>query len=283
MAPKISISTTLSLPNSKVAMPQFGFGVYQSHGPTCTQSCLTALRAGYLKIDSAQYYANESLVHDAIIQQKIPREQLWLTTKILSAGTDAESTYKSIADSVERLGGKGGYADLFLIHSASGGSKARKLMWQALERAFEEGKVRAIGVSNWGVQHFEETKEYAKVWPPHVLQIELHPWCQQREIVSYCQSHKIAIEAYCPIVRNQKAHDKTLLSIAGKHSKDPNQVLIRYSLQKGWSPLPKSDTPDRIVSNADVFDFELDEADMSALDGLDQGDRGSIVMTVKNG
>jgi diketogulonate reductase-like aldo/keto reductase len=110
----------------------------------------------------------------------------------------------------------------------------------------------------------------------------LHPWCQQREIVDYCTANSIIIQAYCPLVRNQKAHDKTLLSICEKRSRSPNQVLVRYCLQKGWVPLPKSDTPSRIASNADVFGFELTEEDMKELDGLDQGRKGAIVQAVQN-
>lgn len=111
---------------------------------------------------------------------------------------------------------------------------------------------------------------------------QLHPWCQQREVVSYCRENSIVIEAYCPLVRNQKAHDKTLNSIATKHKKTTNQVLIRYCLQKGWVPLPKSDTPQRIVSNSDVYGFDLDDEDIEALDSLDQGRKGAIVQAVNN-
>ncbi|KAK5012522.1 hypothetical protein LTR60_004336 [Cryomyces antarcticus] len=156
------------------------------------------------------------------------------------------------------------------------------MMWKALERAVDDGKVRAIGVSNYGKGHIEEMKEYAKIWPPAVNQIELHPWCQQREAVSYCQSQGIVVEAYCPLVRNQKADDKTLNSLAKKYNKSTGQVLIRYCLQKDWVPLPKSDTPSRIEANADVYDFEIDTADMKTLDGLDQGAKGAIVQAVTN-
>jgi diketogulonate reductase-like aldo/keto reductase len=111
---------------------------------------------------------------------------------------------------------------------------------------------------------------------------KLHPWCQQRECVEYCKKNNIVVEAYCPLVRNEKAQDKTLTSICEKHSVGPNQVLVRWSLQKGFVPLPKSDTPSRIVSNADVYGFELDSDDMAELDGLDQGDSGAIVQAVSN-
>lgn len=112
--------------------------------------------------------------------------------------------------------------------------------------------------------------------------IQLHPWNQQRTIVDYCNKHQIIIEAYCPLVRNQKAHDETLVNMSKKHDKTTAQVLIRYSLQKGWVSLPKSDTPSRIEANADVYDFDLSEEDMATLDGLDQGSAGAIVQAVKN-
>ncbi|KAF2684792.1 Aldo/keto reductase [Lentithecium fluviatile CBS 122367] len=282
MSPKLSLSSTLALSNSKFKIPQIGFGVYQSPPPTCVNSCVKAFRAGYRHIDTAIYYANENSVGRALKESKIPRSEIFITSKILSPGNDVESTYKLIEESVKKLDGDNGYVDLFLIHSPNGGKESRRLMWLALEKAKETGKVRDIGVSNYGIGHIEEIKEIGKVWPPVVNQIELHPWCQQREIVDYCEKKKIAIEAYCPLVRNQKAHDKTLTEIATKHKKSPNQILIRYCLQKGWVPLPKSDTPQRIVSNADVYDFELDEEDMKSLDGFDQGSKGAIVQAVKN-
>ncbi|KAF1845939.1 Aldo/keto reductase [Cucurbitaria berberidis CBS 394.84] len=274
--------SVLALANSKYKIPQLGFGVYQSPPATCVKSCLKAVVAGYRHIDTAQYYANETEVGRAREQSGLPRSELYLTSKILSPAEDVESTYKKIAQSVEKLDGPAGYADLFLIHSPNGGAEDRSRMWQALERAKEENKVRNIGVSNYGIQHIEEIKSIGKTWPPAVNQIELHPWCQQREIVEYCKKNNIVVQAYCPLVRNEKSHDKTLLSISEKHQVGPNQVLVRWSLQKGYVPLPKSDTPSRIVSNADVYGFELDKEDMAKLDGLDQGKKGAIVQAVSN-
>jgi len=203
----------------------------------------------------------------------------------------------------------GGYVDLFLIHTPRGGADARKELWGALERLYSEGKTRLIGVSNYGVEHLEEMRRgtgYAKkVWPPHVNQIEvsltshlpvsiqgerekrdliwlvadlrekkkkLHPWSQQREVVKYCKEHGIVVQAYSPLVsgEKEKLEHPLLREIAAKHAKTPAQVLIRYGLQKGWVVLPKSKTPERIVQNANVFDFALDEGDMVALDGLEE-------------
>lgn len=290
----LNINTTLPLPNTSLRIPQLGFGVYQSPANVCEASCLHALRSGYRHIDSAQFYANESQVGTALAQSGLKRKDVFLTTKIMSPSSSAQSTYDKIIKSVEQMhprqdGQEGeSYVDLFLIHSPSSGSSGRKTMWQALERAHGEGRIKAIGVSNFGKGHIEELKSFAKVWPPHVNQIELHPWCQQREIVEYCQRQGIVVEAYCPIVRNQKAKDPTLMGVAKAHQVEgkqvtPNQVLIRYCLQKGWVPLPKSDTPSRIEENADVYGFSLSGEEMKKLDGLDEGARGALVQAVKNG
>ncbi|KAL8982843.1 MAG: hypothetical protein Q9205_002762 [Flavoplaca limonia] len=283
MSPKLSLSSTIPLTNSKYTMPRLGFGIYQSPTDVCVNSCLTALRAGYRHIDSAQFYRNESEMGEAVRQSGIPRSEVFLTTKILSAGGSPEKTYQKCLDSVKAIDpNEGGYVDLFLIHSPSPGSAKRKEMWQALEKLVEEKKARSIGVSNFGIGHINEMKEYAKIWPPQVNQIELHPWNQQREIVDYCRANNIVIQAYCPLVRNNKAYEENLVAIAKKYDKTTGQVLMRYCLQKDWVPLPKSDTPSRIVANADLYGFELDGEDMEILDSLDQGPRGAIVQAVKN-
>lgn len=173
MVSKLSLQSSISLTSSTHRIPQIGFGVYQSPPPTCVNSCLKAFGAGYRHIDTAQYYANESSVGRAIRESKIPRSNLFITTKILSPGNDVESTYRMIEESVKKLDSEGGYVDLFLIHSPNGGKESRRLMWLALERAKEAGKVRNIGVSNYGIGHIEEIKEIGKVWPPAVNQIEV--------------------------------------------------------------------------------------------------------------
>ncbi|KZM23237.1 uncharacterized protein EKO05_0008289 [Ascochyta rabiei] len=279
---KLSLNSTLPLPNSPHKIPQLGFGVYQSPPETCVKSCLAALKAGYRHIDTAQYYANEEQVGQALKESGLKREEVYLTTKILSPGDDVDSTYQTVLESVEKLAGKDGYVDLFLIHSPNAGPEKRKLMWLALEKAKSEGKAREIGVSNYGIGHMEEIKKIGKVWPPAINQIELHPWCQQKDAVEYCQKNNIVVEAYCPLVRNQKAEDQTLSSIAKKHSVSDAQVLVRWSLQRGFVPLPKSDTPSRIASNADVYGFELDKDDMAKLDSLDEAAKGALVQAVSN-
>ncbi|CVL07146.1 alcohol dehydrogenase [Fusarium proliferatum] len=276
-----SQSDTLPLANS-VQIPQLGFGAYLSPPEVCTKSCLTALDVGYRHIDTAQYYANETEVGQAVQKSNVDRKDVFLTTKILEAAGSVDASYAKCIDSIEKLDPESGYVDLFLIHSPNSGAAKRKEMWQALERLYEEGKAKSIGVSNFGIKHIEELKQFAKVWPPHANQIELHPWAQQREAVEYCEKNNIIVEAYAPLVRNQKADNETLKSIASKHNVSPSQVLIRYCLQKNWVPLPKSDTPERIKANADVFGFDLDDKDMKALDDLDEGAEGAIVQAVDN-
>ena len=151
MTSKFNINSTLPLPGTTLTTPRLGFGVYQSHGPTCIQSCLAAIKAGYKKIDSAQFYQNEELVEKAVTQSGVPRDQLCLTTKKLSPSGGVDGTYASIVESVRKIGGQSGYVDLFLIHSPSSGSEGRKTLWQALEKAHQEGKCKAIGVSNFGI------------------------------------------------------------------------------------------------------------------------------------
>ena len=171
----LTIKDTLPLPDSPVRIPRLGFGVYQSSASVCVQSCLSALEAGYRHIDTAQFYANETQVGEAVHKSGLPRSEIFVTTKILSVGGSVEKSYQKCVESVNKIdAGDKGYVDLFLIHSPNAGSSARKEMWLALEKLYEEGKAKSIGVSNFGAGHIEEMKSYAKVWPPHVNQIEVY-------------------------------------------------------------------------------------------------------------
>lgn len=282
--PKRSITDSLPVQNTRpnTRMPQLGFGTYLSPPELTLRSCLAALQAGYRHIDTAQYYENEAEVGKAIRQSGIAREEIFVTTKILAPRDSPETTYAACLESIEKIGGKDGYVDCFLIHSPGVGEYKRGMMWCVLEYLYREGRVRSIGTSNFGRGQIEGLKGVGEVWPPHVNQIELHPWHQQREIVQYCRDNGIIVQAYCPIVRNQKADDPTLRGMARRHGATPNQVLIRYGLQKGWVSLPKSDNPAHIRLNCDVFGFDLSVDDMWLLDGLDQGAEGGLVQTVNN-
>ena len=167
------ITDRLPLPNSSAGIPRLGFGVYRSPADQCVKSCLKALEVGYRHIDTAQFYGNESEVGEALRTSGVPREEVFVTSKILSPAGSPEATYDKLLASVEKIGGPGGYVDLFLIHSSKSGVTGRKHLWQALEKLQEEGRAKSIGVSNYGVQQIEEMRSYAKVWPPQVNQIEV--------------------------------------------------------------------------------------------------------------
>lgn len=175
-AAKRQISDTLALATTPpVHIPQLGFGTYLSPPTRTLASCLAALEAGYRHIDTAQYYENEAEVGQALRQSGLARDEVFVTTKILKVAASADEDYAACLESVERIGGPGdgAYVDLFLIHSPRGGPKKRREMWLALERLYEEGKARAIGLSNFGIGQIEELKGVGKVWPPHVNQIEV--------------------------------------------------------------------------------------------------------------
>ncbi|KXN91005.1 hypothetical protein AN958_03072 [Leucoagaricus sp. SymC.cos] len=276
-------------------MPVIGFGVYQNY--TTRDSVFEALRVGYRHVDSAQAYKNEAHVGQGLRAAGIRRDEVFVTTKIISKFHGYESTSKGIDESLARF--QFDYINLFLIHDPFSGTERRLATYKALQEAKQAGKIRSVGVSNYGIHHLEEIK-HAGYELPEVNQIEvrlandlvyrgglvthaasnskLHPFCQQRPIVAYCKENEIVVQAYSPLVRGKMDHP-TFLEIANKHNKDPAQILIRWSLQKGlirFVPLPKSAKPERIDSNLNVFDFELSEQDMAKLDSLDRGKEGAI-------
>lgn len=251
-------------------MPLLGFGVYQNYD--ARPSVLTALKAGYRHVDSAQVYRNEVAIGQAVRESGLERGQVFITTKCVSKTHGYESTLKGVDESLERFGFD--YIDLFLIHDPFSGTEKRLETYRALLDAQKAGKIRTVGVSNYGVKHLDEIKD-AGLQIPAVNQIELHPLCQQQPIVDYCRTNGIVVQAYCPILRGQM-DNSVIWSIAKKYGRDPAQILLRWSLQKGFVPLPKSATPDRIRSNAELYDFVLDSEDVVLLDGLDAGKAGGI-------
>ncbi|KAJ6499146.1 NADP-dependent oxidoreductase domain-containing protein [Mycena sanguinolenta] len=250
-------------------MPLLGFGVYQNYD--AKPSVLEAFKAGYRHIDSAQAYRNEDAVGAAIKESGLKREDLFITTKCVSKNHGYESTLKGVDESLAKF--QLDYIDLFLIHDPLSGTERRLASYKALLEAKAAGKIRSVGVSNYGVHHLEEIKN-ANLEMPAVNQIELHPFCQQKPIVEYCKD-SIVVEAYCPILRG-RWENEAILNIANNYNRDPAQILLRWSLQKGYVPLPKSSTPSRIHSNANLYDFELTAEEMSSLDALDRGKQGGI-------
>ncbi|KAJ4141416.1 hypothetical protein NW768_000627 [Fusarium equiseti] len=272
--------TTNRIPirNSTASIPCIGFGSYKIRGQACVDAVLAALSAGYTHIDSAALYRNEVRVREAIEQSGVARKDLFITTKVGSPRrkTSQVEVYDDVLETVERIAGKDGYVDLLLMHVPGPSREHRQSLWHAMERAKREGRAKNIGVSNFRVRHLEELQGYATEWPPSVNQIELHPWCRQKEVTAYCQENGIIIEAYSPLATGARLDDPMVGIISKKHDKSHAQILIRYSLQKGWVPLPKSSKPDRICENINVFDFVLDQEDMEILDRLDEGPTGAI-------
>ncbi|TFK44354.1 Aldo/keto reductase [Crucibulum laeve] len=265
----LSLKSTVRLPGTGQMLPLLGFGVYQNY--TTKDSCLGAFKTGYRHVDSAQMYRNEAEVGEALREAGLQREEVFVTSKVGSKNHGYEKTLKGIDESLQRF--KFDYIDLFLIHDPYSGTEKRIETWKALIKAKQDGKLKNIGVSNYGVKHLEEIKN-AGLETPVVNQIELHPLCQQRPIVEYCQKHNIIVQAYCPIIRG-KLDIPIVKELAKKYNKDGAQILIRWSLQRGFVPLPKSATPSRIQSNAQVYDFELTDEEVRKLDELDQGKAGA--------
>ncbi|KAI0645484.1 Aldo/keto reductase [Trametes meyenii] len=251
-------------------MPLLGFGVYQNYNTH--DSVLEAFKAGYRHIDSAQAYRNEAHVGSAFRESGLKREEVFITTKCISKTHGYESTLRTVDLSLERFGMD--YVDLYLIHDPYKGKVLRLETYRALLDAQKSGKIRTVGVSNFGVKHLEELRS-AGLPLPSVNQIELHPFCQQRPIVTYCREHGIVTQAYSPLIRG-KMDDTVFTEVAVKHGRDPAQILLRWSLQKGFVPLPKSATAARIHSNTKLFDFSLDTEDMCRFEDLDQGKEGAV-------
>ncbi|KAG8786779.1 hypothetical protein FRC15_010721 [Serendipita sp. 397] len=260
-------------------IPALGFGVYRNQGPTVVSACSAALEAGYRHIDSAQLYGNEMEVAEALSKSGLKREEVFITTKILSK--DWNNVASCVQGSLQRFsahdtdGFTFGVPDLLLIHDPRINPEDRLSMWKDVLKARDDGFVKSVGVSNFAVRHLEQIVA-AGLELPVVNQIELHPFCQRRDIVEWCTKRCIVVEAYCPLVRGKYWDNPTLLNLSNKYQRDIGHILVRWSLQKGHIPLPKSSRPHRIKSNANVYDFHITIEDMEALDALDEGDNGAI-------
>ncbi|KAJ5990417.1 hypothetical protein N7522_010624 [Penicillium canescens] len=247
-------------------IPMLGFGLYQVPGEVAEDVTVKALKAGYRHIDSAAVYGNEREGVSAVEKAGLKRSDVFLTTKVSPRATGYEAAKESIRGSLEKA--KSDYFDLILLHAPFGAKEGRLGAWCALVEAQKTGKARSIGVSNFGVHHLEELEEYIQGGGGgriEVGQYELHPWLGRADLVDWLHKRGAVVEAYSPLARGTRMNEPTLQAISKKHKKTPAQILIRWSLQKGFVPLPKSVTPERIKENADVFDFELDEDDMKLL------------------
>ncbi|KAF2256632.1 Aldo/keto reductase [Trematosphaeria pertusa] len=269
-----SLASRTKLANG-LSMPTIHLGVYLTSGATTYQAVRWALEAGYRGIDSAQMYHNEKESGQAILDflasdantESLKREDIHFTSKLASNST-YDAARKAIQRSVKECGL--GYIDLFLLHSPYGGKKARLESWRAVEDAINDGEIRIGGVSNYGVKHLQELVASKPKVLPAVNQVEVHPFNTRKDITSFCQEHGIVVEAYAPLVRALRMKHPTIVSLSKKYSCTPAQLLIRWSLQHGYVPLPKSSKKARIVENADIGGFAIEDADMETIDRLDE-------------
>ena len=246
------------------SIPVFGLGVWQLHGKEAAAAVGHALAVGYRLIDTASMYGNEKEVGEAVRASGVPREEVFVTTKVWNDEQGYDAALRACNASLKRLAFS--FVDLYLIHWPVRTKRAET--WRAMERVLKEGKARAVGVSNYMVPHLEELAGSAVT--PAVNQFELHPWLQPRDVIERCRQMGIVVEAYSPLARGRRMEDKTVAGIAAKHGKTAAQVLIRWGLQHGFVEIPKSGDPARIEENADVFDFALTAAEMKTLDALDE-------------
>ncbi|KAK5690241.1 hypothetical protein LTR97_012429 [Elasticomyces elasticus] len=264
-----NINSTLKMP-SKYEIPVLGYGVYQTPADVAEDVTHHAIKSGYRHVDSATVYRNEAPSATGMMKAGVPRDQLFYTSKIPPKSINYKDAKTCIDESLKNTGLE--YIDLYLLHAPYGGKEGRLGAWQALVEAVDAGKVRSIGVSNYGVHHLEELEEWQKSQPKSaagilsVNQIELHPWLARPDIVNWCRQRSIILEAYSPLVRSTRMEDPLLVPIAKKHNKTGAQILLRWGLQKGFVILPKSVTKARIEENTKLFDFELDEEDMKGLE-----------------
>jgi diketogulonate reductase-like aldo/keto reductase len=267
---EITIDTTVKL-NNGVKMPIFGLGTFQMRsGKETQQAVLYALEAGYRLIDTAQMYGNEEDVGQALIKSGIPREEVFITTKLWNSEHGYQKALNACEESLNKLGSS--YIDLYLIHWPVQG--LRNETWRALETLLKKGKCRAIGVSNYMIRHLEELLSNSKTIPA-VNQVEFSPYLYQEDLLEFCRSHDIQLEAYSPLTKGHMLNDPKLLAIAKKYSKSAAQILIRWVLQKEIVIIPKSSRKERILENADVFDFKISSEDIRLLDSFNQDLRTS--------
>ncbi|KAB2101734.1 hypothetical protein AG0111_0g9880 [Alternaria gaisen] len=269
----LTINSQYAMP-SGYKIPVLGYGVYQTPADVASEVVQHAIKVGYRHVDSAVAYRNEQPSAEGMTKSGIPREELFFTTKIPPKDMSYENSKQHIDNTLKITGFD--YVDLYLLHSPYGGKENRLGAWKALVEGVQDGKIRSIGVSNYGVYHLDELEAWIKETEARegkgkggvisINQIELHPWLARPDIVNWCKQRGVLCEAYCPLVRATRNEDPLLKPLAEKYKKTPSQVLLRWSLQMGFVPLPKSVTKSRIEENAQIYDFELSAEDMKSLD-----------------
>jgi 2,5-diketo-D-gluconate reductase A len=267
MAPAIP---ALPLRGDSGRMPKLGLGTWPMRGAECQRAVETALSMGYRHVDTAEMYGNESDVGAAVSASGLPRDEVFVTTKLWNDDQGHDSALKAFDASLGRLGLD--YVDLYLIHWPTPARDRYVDTWRAFEKIAAEGRARAIGVSNFQVRHLQRLIDETGTVPA-VNQVELHPHLVQAELRAFHAEHGIATEAWSPLARGGLLQDPAIVQLAQKYDRSPAQVILRWHLQIGNVVIPKSVTPSRIAENLDVFGFELDPDDVAAVAELDRGSR----------
>jgi diketogulonate reductase-like aldo/keto reductase len=255
----------MKIPNLKMnngkKIPQVGFGLWQvKDEKECKGSVKDALAAGYTHFDTAQAYGNEQFLGEVLRENKTKRDEVFITTKIWNANQYWNDLIPSFEESLKKL--QMDYVDLLLLHFPV--TELRRPAWRKMEEVHKDGRAKSIGVSNYTIGHLEELLKECSI-KPAVNQVELHVFLQQPELVDYCKKNNIVVEAYSPLAHGYGMDDPVFAGIAKKYSKTPAQIMIRWCIEKGTVPLPKSVHKQRIEENLNIFDFELDGEDMAAI------------------
>jgi diketogulonate reductase-like aldo/keto reductase len=258
--------------SNKVSIPIVGLGTYRLEGKTCYNAVMKALSLGYRHIDTAKFYSNEEEIGKAITDSKIPRSEIFLTTKMWYSDHGYENALKAFDRSLKLLNLE--YVDLYLIHwpEANAEKKNKSIRsdtWRAFEKIYKDGKAKAIGVSNYTIGHLDEMKEYAKIMPM-VNQVEFHPKLYQKDLMDYCVKHEIVLTAYSSLAKGELINDKNIMKIAKKNKKSTAQILLKWAVQQNIVVIPKSSHEERMVDNFDLFSWDISEEDMKYLDSLNE-------------
>ncbi|MEW9265526.1 aldo/keto reductase [Kineococcus endophyticus] len=270
--------TTVTVPtimlNDGREIPQLGFGVFQIPPEETADAVRTALEVGYRHLDTAQMYGNEAETLQGVLDSGVPRDEVWITSKLSNAAHEPDAARAAVDASVEKLGGP---IDLYLIHwplpTLYGGDFVST--WKVLEEARADGRLKSIGVSNFQVPHLRRLAQETTVTPA-VNQIEVHPYFGNEEVRAYCGEHQIGVEAWSPIAQGKVLDNPAITAVAERLGKSPAQITLRWHIERGDIVFPKSVTRSRVEENFDLFDIELTEEDLALITALDQGAEGRI-------